>query len=466
MAKDTATAPAPAPPTKCAMWRSSATRARGRPPWPRPCSSRPAPCRGPAASRGHHLSGHRGGGGPPATVGLPRGGHRRAPGPPDHTPGHPRLAGLRGELRAGLRAADAALFVVSAVNGWTPPPSSSGQVRRRRHAAGGRHHPAGPGARRRRGRRPLPAPARRRRLPAAPARPRPGRRGHRLVSLLEPHVDAPDADRLRGELIEGIIGESEDETLMERTSPATSWPSRTWSPTSRPPSPAAASSGSLRRPADRRRRPRAAGSARRRVPVPEGARLPARHAPTGSGHRADRVRPRRALVAEVVKTTTDPYLGRVSLVRVFSGTLRPDIPIHVSGHGIDRPRPSRPRRRRADRRRPPRWEPRCARSPRARPATSAPSPGSAAPRPATRCPPRTTRASSRRGTCPPRSCRWRWRPPPARTRTVCGRPGPARGRGPHRALERRPDTGQLLLWCVGEAHEVLLERLRSGTGSA
>ena len=36
----------------------------------------------------------------------------------------------------------------------------------------------------------------------------------------------------------------------------------------------------------------------------------------------------------MVKTTTDPYLGRVSLVRVFSGTLRPDIPIHVSGHGM------------------------------------------------------------------------------------------------------------------------------------
>jgi elongation factor G len=38
------------------------------------------------------------------------------------------------------------------------------------------------------------------------------------------------------------------------------------------------------------------------------------------------------LVAEIVKTTTDPYVGRVSLVRIFSGTIRPDAVVHVSGH--------------------------------------------------------------------------------------------------------------------------------------
>ncbi|WP_320777804.1 elongation factor G-like protein EF-G2 [Streptomyces sp. CRN 30] len=39
------------------------------------------------------------------------------------------------------------------------------------------------------------------------------------------------------------------------------------------------------------------------------------------------------LVAEVVKTAGDPYVGRLSLVRVFSGTLRPDETVHVCGHG-------------------------------------------------------------------------------------------------------------------------------------
>ncbi len=42
--------------------------------------------------------------------------------------------------------------------------------------------------------------------------------------------------------------------------------------------------------------------------------------------------PNGALVAEVVKTTSDPYVGRISLARVFSGTVRPDATVHVSGH--------------------------------------------------------------------------------------------------------------------------------------
>ncbi|HEY5031692.1 MAG TPA: elongation factor G-like protein EF-G2, partial [Actinomycetes bacterium] len=42
--------------------------------------------------------------------------------------------------------------------------------------------------------------------------------------------------------------------------------------------------------------------------------------------------PEGPLLAEVVKTTTDPYVGRISLLRVFSGTLRPDMVVHVSGH--------------------------------------------------------------------------------------------------------------------------------------
>lgn len=46
--------------------------------------------------------------------------------------------------------------------------------------------------------------------------------------------------------------------------------------------------------------------------------------------------PQGRLVAEVVKTISDPHVGRISLVRVFSGTVRPDSVLHVSGHLADR----------------------------------------------------------------------------------------------------------------------------------
>jgi elongation factor G len=43
--------------------------------------------------------------------------------------------------------------------------------------------------------------------------------------------------------------------------------------------------------------------------------------------------PNGPLLAEVVRTTVDPYLGRLSILRIFSGTLTPETAIHISGHG-------------------------------------------------------------------------------------------------------------------------------------
>ncbi|MFE2478701.1 elongation factor G-like protein EF-G2 [Streptomyces sp. NPDC059389] len=56
--------------------------------------------------------------------------------------------------------------------------------------------------------------------------------------------------------------------------------------------------------------------------------------PDGADRPAVTCDPEGPLVAEVVKTSSDPYVGRVSLVRVFSGTLRPEETVHVSGHGL------------------------------------------------------------------------------------------------------------------------------------
>ncbi|MFD4739172.1 elongation factor G-like protein EF-G2 [Streptomyces virginiae] len=56
--------------------------------------------------------------------------------------------------------------------------------------------------------------------------------------------------------------------------------------------------------------------------------------PDGSARPDVTCDPAGSLVAEVVKTSSDPYVGRVSLVRVFSGTLKAEETVHVSGHGL------------------------------------------------------------------------------------------------------------------------------------
>lgn len=57
------------------------------------------------------------------------------------------------------------------------------------------------------------------------------------------------------------------------------------------------------------------------ITAPDGTELP--NPPTD---------PSAPLVAQVIRTTTDPFAGRLSMVRIFSGTLKADDVLHVSGH--------------------------------------------------------------------------------------------------------------------------------------
>ena len=389
------------------------------------------------------------------------------------TPGSPDFVG---ELRAGLRAADAALFVVSAVNGvdvttvqlWeecaavgVPRAVVVTQLDRARadveDAVRLCQRQLGDGV-----------------FPMHLLDRGPDGSVRGLISLLEPNVEAgrageQDPDRLRGELIEGIIGESEDETLMERYLSGDEL--------------AVADLVADLETAVARGHfhpvlcasPLTGVGVRELLdllvaafPCPKEHGCPPVTRPDGTATPAIECDPDGPLVAEVVKTTTDPYLGRVSLVRVFSGTLRPDVPIHVSGHGMsDRGHPDHDVDERIG---------------------AVSSPLGATLRPVAACPAGDICAVARLGSAetgdtlsspddprlvPP----WDLPTPQlpvaveAASRADEDRLAAALARlvaeDPTVRLERRPDTSQLLLWCVGEAHaEVLLERLRSRHGVA
>lgn len=156
------------------------------------------------------------------------------------------------------------------------------------------------------------------------------REGDRLVGLL---TDDHAHETQRAALIEAVIEESEDESLMERYYGGEEIDPQLLV-------------GDLERAVAR-------GSFHPVVPVDSstgaGAQelldlvvagfpsplehpLPEVYSPAGRTAPPLAGDPDGPLVAEVVKTTTDPYVGRVSLVRVFSGTVRPDAVVHVSGH--------------------------------------------------------------------------------------------------------------------------------------
>ncbi|MFG3021177.1 elongation factor G-like protein EF-G2 [Streptomyces sp. NPDC048254] len=157
----------------------------------------------------------------------------------------------------------------------------------------------------------------------------------------EPGPDRlPDIDEARNRLIEGIISESEDETLMDRYLGGERIDLKTLIE-------------DLERAVARGAffpvlaAAPAADGARQGLGTVELLELVTRGFPTPFEHPTPGVTtidgvPRDIkpcdtggpLVAEVVKTASDPYVGRVSLVRVFSGTLRPDETVHVSGHGL------------------------------------------------------------------------------------------------------------------------------------
>jgi elongation factor G len=158
--------------------------------------------------------------------------------------------------------------------------------------------------------------------------------GGRAVVAADPeHLEL--IEPARNALIEGIIAESEDETLMDRYLGGEEIDVKVLiddleTAVARghfyPVLPVSALSGVGTR--------ELFELVTQGFPAPGEHLIPAVTTPEGEPKAPLNCDPDGPLVAEVVKTTSDPYVGRISLVRVFSGTLHPDQPVHVSGHGM------------------------------------------------------------------------------------------------------------------------------------
>jgi len=147
-------------------------------------------------------------------------------------------------------------------------------------------------------------------------------------------ADAARTEEARSALIEAIIQESEDETLMDRYLSGEAIDAKVLIEDLEK----AVAQGSFY-PVLAAAAPHGIGMPEllevmtQAFPAPSEHPLPAVTTPDGKPVTGLKPDPNGPLLAEVVKTTSDPYVGRVSLVRVFSGTLRPDATVHVSGHG-------------------------------------------------------------------------------------------------------------------------------------
>jgi elongation factor G len=149
--------------------------------------------------------------------------------------------------------------------------------------------------------------------------------GHRSARAVTRGSEKEAMAAARDALIEGIITESEDETLMERYLSGESVDTSVLIADLEK----AVARGSFY-PVLGCAAPQGIGLSELLEVITQAFPSPLEHPLAVAGLSCDRDGP---LLAEVVKTTSDPYVGRISLVRVFSGTLRPDDVVRVSGHG-------------------------------------------------------------------------------------------------------------------------------------